>query len=93
MHQRNVAGVFGLEVEIVCSPFQFALSTRAGTDCVGHAIRAITDQNPRATVLSIDGISAYDHVYRSAMMSNVVEVPGLQGLLPFMRTVYAQPSP
>ena len=27
-------------------PFQFALSTRAGTDCVGHVIRALTDANP-----------------------------------------------
>ena len=83
---KVLARQFGLEV-----PFQFALSTRAGTDCVGHAIRAITDQNPRATVLSIDGIGAYDDVYRSAMMSKLVEVPGLQGLLPFVRTVYAQP--
>ena len=59
---------------------------------MGHAIRAIIDQNPRATVLSIDGIRAFDHVYRSAMMSKLVEVLGLQGLLPFVRTVYAQPS-
>ena len=59
---------------------------------MGHAIRAITDQNPRATVPPIDGIGAFDHVYRSAMMSKLVEVPGFQGLLPFVRTVHAQPS-
>ena len=63
-----------------------------GRHGLGHAIREITDQNPRATVLSIDGIGAYDHVYRSAMMSKLVEMPGLQVLLPFVRTVYAQPS-
>ena len=42
-------------VETTCAPFQFALSTRAGVDCVGHAVRAATDENPEATVLSIDG--------------------------------------
>ena len=81
------------EVERACSPFQFALSTRAGVDCVGHAVRAATDADPRATVLSIDGIGAYDHVLRSAMMSKkLLDVPGLQGLLPFVRNSYAAPS-
>ena len=34
------------EVEKTCTPFQFALSTRAGTDCVAHAVRATTDLGP-----------------------------------------------
>ena len=42
------------EVEQSCAPFQFALSTRAGTDCVGHAIRAVTERQPDMTVLSLD---------------------------------------
>ena len=37
---------FGKAVEATCAPFQFALSTRAGTDCVGHAIRALTGAKP-----------------------------------------------
>ena len=57
---------------------QFALSTRAGTDCVGHAIRAITDADP---------IGAYDHVLRSAMLTKVCSVPGLRALLPFVRAI------
>ena len=65
---KTFARQFGAEVEKACAPFQFALSTRAGMDCVGHAIRAMTDQNPQATVLSIDGIGVYDHVLRSVMM-------------------------
>ena len=32
---KSLARQFGQEVERVCSPFQFALSTRAGVDCVG----------------------------------------------------------
>ena len=70
------------------SPFQFALSTRAGVDCVGHAVRAATDANPMTTVLSVDGIGAYDHVYRASMMSKLLEVPSLRHLLPFVRQAY-----
>ena len=86
---RTLARQFGKAVEASCAPFQFALSTRAGTDCVGHAIRAVTDANTMCTVLSIDGIGAYDHVYQSAMLAKLREVPSLQGLLPFVRATYA----
>ena len=51
---KCLARQFGKEVEAARSPFQFALSTRAGTDCVGHVIRALTDANPSLTVTSID---------------------------------------
>ena len=57
-----------LRVEAECAPFQYALSTRAGTDCVGHMLRAATDLDPNATILSVDGIGAYDHVSRAAML-------------------------
>ena len=77
------------EVEKVCAPFQFAMSTRAGTDCVGHAVRAMTDFNPHTTVLSVDGVGAYDHVLRS---SKLHEVESLRCLLPFVRSVYSHPS-
>ena len=48
--------------------------------------------DPEMTVLSIDGVGAYDHVYRSAMLSKLLEVPALRPLLPFVRSVYARPS-
>ena len=75
---KTLARQFGKVVESTCAPFQFALSTRAGTDCVGHTIRAMTDADPECTVLSIDGIGAYDHILRS------------QGLLPFVRSICAR---
>ena len=34
----------------VTAPFQYALSTRAGCECIAHAIQAMTDV-PRCTVL------------------------------------------
>ena len=36
---KTLARQFGGEVEASCSPFQFALTTRAGVDCVGHVVR------------------------------------------------------
>ena len=41
-------------------PFQYALSTRAGTECVTHVLQTLTDMDDRATTLSVDGIGAYD---------------------------------
>ena len=45
----------------------------------------VTDADPNATVLSVDGTGAYDDVYRVSMMSKLFEVPGLRALLPFVR--------
>ena len=58
---RTLAKQFAAEFEDECAPFQYALSTRAGTDCVGHMLCA-ADLDSQATMLSVDGIGAYDHV-------------------------------
>ena len=65
---RALAKQVGPAIEAACSPHQYALSTRAGTDCVGHVIRALTDADTSATLLSIDGVGAYDHVLRAAVL-------------------------
>ena len=89
---RTLARQFGKEVEAVCAPFQFALSTRAGTDCVGHVIRVLTDADTECTILSIDGVGAYDLVFRDSFLTKLHQVPRLRGLLPFVRSLYAQPT-
>ena len=89
---RTLARQFMPQVEAACSPYQFALSIRAGTDCVGHAIRLATDLDARLTVLSIDGVGAYDHVLRQAMLSGLNAVPEARGMLPFVRMAYASLS-
>ena len=89
---KTLARQFSQKVQEACAPFQFAMSTRAGTNCVGHAVREATAADPRLTVQSIDGIGAYDHVFRGAMLSKMLEVPSLRNLLPIARVVYAQPS-
>ena len=68
---RALAKQFIKVFEAECSLFQYALSTRAGTDCVGHMLRAAADAGPTATILSVDGIGAYDHVHRATMLSRL----------------------
>ena len=82
---RTLARQFGPAFEQACAPHQFALSTRAGTDCVGHLVRFLTDSSPTATLLSIDGVGAFDHVLRTAMLGKVRSTPGTHSLLPFVR--------
>ena len=89
---KSLARQFMKNVEDACSPFQFALSTRAGTDCVAHAVGALIDLNPDRTVMSIDGIGAYDHVFRSVMLAKLHDEPRLHGLLPFVRALYSERS-
>ena len=59
---RTVAQQIMPAVERFTAPFQYALRTSAGTECV-------TEANPDATVLSIDGVSAFDMVSRRAMLA------------------------
>ena len=89
---KSLARQFSKEVERACAPFQFALSTRAGTDCVGHVTQALTGANPLPLCLSVDGIGPYDHVFRGAMLSKLLSEPALHDLLPFVRAMCSEPS-
>ena len=82
---RKLAKQFCEVFEAECTPFQCALSTRAVTDCVGHMLRAATDANPTATILSVDGNGTYDHVHRAAMLARLVRMPAARVLLQFAR--------
>ena len=89
---RALARQVGGAIEHACAPFQFALSTRAGTDVVGHAIRLATDADPEATVGSIDGIGAYDNIWRKSMLAKLESLPGAREILPFILLSYGRPS-
>ena len=52
---RALARQFAEEVERATAPFQFALRTRAGTDALGHTLRAITHGDADAVVMALDG--------------------------------------
>ena len=76
---RTIAQQVGPAIERATSPFQYALSTRAGTECIAHAIQALTDFDPSATVLSIEGIGAFDLVSSQAMLQGFFLLVGRSG--------------
>ena len=75
-----------------CSPFQFGLATPAGTDCVAAMLRAETDNNPDRVLLSLDGVGAYDHCKRAAMLRKLKTLPEASSLLPFVMLFYGKTS-
>ena len=64
---RTIAQQVVRAVEEATAPFQYALSTKGGGECVAHAFQSLTELDPRATVLSVDGIGAFDLIVRAAM--------------------------
>ena len=79
-------------VEAATAPHQYALSTRAGTECVAHVLQVLTEMDPQTTIVSIDGVGAYDSISRKAMLEALMEMPGGSQALPRVRLFYGQPS-
>ena len=57
-----------------------------------HALKLLTEENPRATVLSIDGNGAFDFISRKSMLETLMRVEGGPAIMPFVRVFYGQPS-
>ncbi len=89
---RTMAQQINDEVEAATAPHQYALSTRAGTECVAHALQAITAEDGNMTILSIDGIGAFDSISRAAMLQSLSELPEASSILPFVMLFYGQAS-
>ena len=89
---RTIAQQLSVAVEAATAPFQYALSTRAGTECVAHALQSLTEENPTTTVMSIDGIGAFDLVSRKAMLQALMSIESGSAAIPFARMFYGQAS-
>ena len=66
--------------------------TRAGTEAFYKLLQVATERNPRATVLSVDAVGAFDHVSRQARLEGLRSRPQLAPLLPFARQFYGSES-
>ena len=71
-------------------PFQFVLQTRAGTDSLAVMLRAAVELDPQATVVSLDGRSAYDTISRATILAKLRNT--VPALVPFARAMYARTS-
>ena len=72
----------GSHVEKATAPYQYALTTRAGCECVPHVVQALCEANPN-TIVSVDGVSAYDTISREAMMQGLLDMEGGETVLRF----------
>ena len=89
---RTISQQLSRAVEAATAPFQFALSTPDGCECVAHALQAFSEVDERATIMSIDGISAYDLISRRAMLSGFARMEGGRQALPFVKLFFGAPS-
>ena len=87
---RTIAKQYAEAAEKATAPFQYALRTRAGCECVAHVLQTLTDLDPNATILSIDGVGAFDLVSRNAMMEGLLRMEGGDRILPFVRLFYGE---
>ena len=88
---KTLAQQFAGRFAEVCAPFQYALAARAGTESLARAVRLATELDPRTTVLSIDGVGAYDHISRASMFLGLRDAR-VAPLLPFVSQFYGAPS-
>ena len=89
---RTMAQQLGPAVGNFTAPFQFALTTRSGCECVAHTIQALCQADPELTLTSLDGVSAFDLISRRAMLEGLAHVPGGASALPFVHLFYGRPS-
>ena len=76
---RTLAQQLGPAVEGATAPFQCALSTKAGCECVSHVVQGLTEADP-------------DLISREAMLDGLLQVDGGGAALPFVRLFYGRPS-
>ena len=92
MVAKTIAKQISKKVEVATTPFQHALSTNAGCECVAHILQTVTDLDEEATVTSIDGVGAYDLISRTAMLEGLLRMEGEDQILSFVRIFYWTPS-
>ena len=88
MVARSLAQYHAHTFQQACSPHQYALSTRAGSEAVVHATMSLTELEPTSTILFIDGIGTYDTIARASMLQTLSDVEGANTCLPFVRPFF-----
>ena len=89
---RTIAKQIAKKVEETTAPFQYALTTKGGCECVAHILQTLTELNQETTIISIDGVGACDLISRNAMMEGLLRMEDGDQILPFVRMFYGNPS-
>ena len=59
---------------------------------MAHVLQLLTDENPRSTVLSVDGIGAFDLISLKSMLEALMTLEGGPEVIPFVRMFFGKPS-
>ena len=89
---RTIVQQLEKTVEVATAPYQYALSTRSGCECIAHSLQSMCEMDHTCTVLSIDPIGAFDQISRAAMLDGLLKVAGAGQVLPFVLMFYGAPS-
>ena len=85
---RTIAKQISEKVEVATAPFHYALINTARCECVVHVLQTLTDLDPEATIMSIDGVGAYGLISRNAMLERLLRMEGGDKITPFVRFFY-----
>ena len=61
-------------------------------ECIAHALEELSELDRNTTIISIDGIGAYDQISWAAMLDRLMNVARGSQALPFVRMFYGAPS-
>ena len=89
---RTMAKQVAKQAEKATAPFQYALSTKAGCERIAHIVQSLTDVDSNATIVSIDGVGAYDLISKNSMLRGLLRMENGDQILPFVRCFYGRPS-
>ena len=87
---RTMAKQVSKQVERATAPFQYTLSTKAGCECIIYILQTFTDLDDDATIVSIDGVGAYDLISRNAMLRGLLRMENGDQILPFVLCFYGR---
>ena len=89
---RTVAKQVLKQAEKATTPFQYALSTNAGCECIAHIVQSLTDVDSNTTVVSIAGVGACDLFSRNSMLRGLLRMENGDQIFPFVQCFCGRPS-
>jgi len=89
---RTLAQQFASEFRTATMPHNYGLAEHGGTESIVHLLRDLTDTDPNLCITKIDGVGAFDHIYRASMLKKLHELPTAHRLLPFVMSAYGTQS-
>ena len=90
--RRVAARTIAQQFSAKAAPHQYALKTKAGCETVAHILKVLTELDENATVVSVDGIGAFDLISRNSMMRGLRHMVDGEKILPFVRVFHGKPS-